>query len=208
MRVVVIVLALGLALVPARATAFEHPSAERELITLINAHRTSNALPSLRPADALTAIARERSQDMGTRDSFSHEIPPGGRFFEDLLDDAGIGYRRAGESIARNNRPDPESPRSAQRSFTNSPSHRANILDPYYTELGVGAWQRPVGRGHLEQVLREYVAHYNAARPHRALELRAPLAHGHLARRTRPVQEVIRRDRLGGLIHEYEPLAV
>jgi hypothetical protein len=68
-------------------------------------------------------------------------------------------------------------------------------------------WLLILGRGHLEQVLEEYVAHYNMARPHRALQLRAPLAHGHLARPTRPVEEIIRRDRLGGLIHEYEPLA-
>ena len=67
-------------------------------------------------------------------------------------------------------------------------------------------WLLIVGRGHLEQVLDEYVAHYNMARPHRALELRAPAAPGDLARPTRPVEEIVRRDRLGGLIHEYEPL--
>jgi hypothetical protein len=68
-------------------------------------------------------------------------------------------------------------------------------------------WLLILGQRHLEQVLREYVVHYNAARPHRALELRAPLAHRHLVRPTRPVEAIIRRDRLGGLIHEYEPLA-
>jgi putative transposase len=67
-------------------------------------------------------------------------------------------------------------------------------------------WLLILGERHLEQVLGEYVVHYNAARPHRALQLRAPLAHRHLDR-TRPVEEIIRRDRLGGLIHEYESLA-
>jgi hypothetical protein len=33
-------------------------------------------------------------------------------------------------------------------------------------------WLLIVGRGHLEQVLRVYAAHYNTHRPHRALELR------------------------------------
>jgi putative transposase len=53
-------------------------------------------------------------------------------------------------------------------------------------------------------VLREYVARYNMHRPHRSLEQRPPLlkpvpvsAHDHEGR-------VRRRDRLGGLIHEYE----
>jgi putative transposase len=68
-------------------------------------------------------------------------------------------------------------------------------------------WLLILRRGPLEQALEEYVAHYNRARPHRALELRAPLAQGHRARPTRPVEALIRRDRLGGLIHEYEPLA-
>ncbi len=40
-------------------------------------------------------------------------------------------------------------------------------------------WMLVFGRRHLEHVLREYVAHYNASRPHRGLGLRAPDApHG------------------------------
>jgi hypothetical protein len=57
-----------------------------------------------------------------------------------------------------------------------------------------------LGRCHFEAVLREFAAHYNAARPHRALDLRPPLA------RECPVRvtgEVVRRDRLSGLVHEY-----
>jgi putative transposase len=68
-------------------------------------------------------------------------------------------------------------------------------------------WMLILGRRHREQVLEEYVAHYNVARPHRALELRAPSARGQPAQATGRVEEIIRRDRLEGLIHEYEPLA-
>jgi putative transposase len=57
------------------------------------------------------------------------------------------------------------------------------------------------GRRHLEQVLRAYVDHSNAARPHQALELIAPLERG---QPVQPIGEVVRRDRLGGLVHEYE----
>jgi putative transposase len=35
-------------------------------------------------------------------------------------------------------------------------------------------WTLILGRRHLERVLREYVAHYNARRPHRGLDLQAP----------------------------------
>jgi putative transposase len=57
-----------------------------------------------------------------------------------------------------------------------------------------------LGWRHLEQVLREYVGHYNTSRPHRALHLEPPLASG-LA--TSPGGPILRRDLLGGVIHEY-----
>jgi hypothetical protein len=62
-------------------------------------------------------------------------------------------------------------------------------------------WLLIFGGRHLERVVDEYVDHYNAARPHQALRLRAPLASG---QPPRPDGEIVRRDRLGGLIHEYE----
>ncbi len=65
-------------------------------------------------------------------------------------------------------------------------------------------WQRILGQRHLERVLREYVEHYNRERPHRALELRPPDPSPKLIPlRPRSQTAVTRRDRLGGLIHEY-----
>lgn len=64
-----------------------------------------------------------------------------------------------------------------------------------------------VGRRQLEHVLRVYIDHYNRRRPHRSLDLDPPNATARLPAETasmpRPLQ-VHRRDRLGGLIHEYE----
>ena len=57
------------------------------------------------------------------------------------------------------------------------------------------------GRRHLEQILRGYVAHFNAVRPHRSLAL-VPPAGAHEARGSPPA-EIGRRDVVGGLIHEY-----
>jgi putative transposase len=57
------------------------------------------------------------------------------------------------------------------------------------------------GRRHLERVLRGYVAHFNAERPHRSLQLVPPA--GTPRSRGSPPSNVLRRDMLGGLIHEY-----
>jgi transposase InsO family protein len=66
-------------------------------------------------------------------------------------------------------------------------------------------WILIVRRRQLEEVLAEYVGHYNKHRPHRALGLQTPEATPTPLHATRasPLQ-VRRRDRLGGLLHEYE----
>jgi putative transposase len=69
-------------------------------------------------------------------------------------------------------------------------------------------WLLIVGRGHLEQALRVYAAHYNIHRPHRALALQAPAPGTRLAvvGDDQPAR-VHRRDLLGGLLHEYRRAA-
>jgi len=61
-------------------------------------------------------------------------------------------------------------------------------------------WLLIIGRRHLEHVLRIYIQHYNRERPHRGLALQPPEPE----QVTQPPGgDVRRRDRLGGLVHEY-----
>jgi transposase InsO family protein len=63
-----------------------------------------------------------------------------------------------------------------------------------------------LNRRHLEHVLAEYTTHFNQHRPHRTLNQAAPLQP--LPPPASPSQlRVRRRDRLGGLIHEYSQAA-
>jgi len=68
-------------------------------------------------------------------------------------------------------------------------------------------WLLIHGRGHLEQVLRVYVEHYNGHRPHRALKLEPPdpPAGPTVIGADRPAR-VHRRDRLSGLTGDVEML--
>jgi putative transposase len=63
-----------------------------------------------------------------------------------------------------------------------------------------------VNEHHLRQVLTEYLLHYNAARPHRALGQLAPAqAHARPPAEINLAEHRIRRKQvLGGLTHEYQ----
>ncbi|HEY3213643.1 MAG TPA: integrase core domain-containing protein [Actinomycetota bacterium] len=65
-------------------------------------------------------------------------------------------------------------------------------------------WTLVLGRRHLDRALREYVAHDNAKRPHRGIDLRTPDSLPNLHALVPSMLRVRRRDVLGGLIHEYE----
>ena len=82
-----------------------------------------------------------------------------------------------------------------------------------YAERWVGTVRREVldrmlifGCSQLRSVLAVYADHYNVHRPHRALGQAPPLGPGDSAVVV-PVESVVRRDRLGGLIHEYVQVA-
>ena len=62
-------------------------------------------------------------------------------------------------------------------------------------------WLLILNRRHLERVLRVYVDHYNGQRPYRALDLRPPDPDRPPTASNRGA--IQRRDRLGGLLHEY-----
>ncbi len=70
-------------------------------------------------------------------------------------------------------------------------------------------WMLIWGRRHLERVLDEYVRHYNDERPHRSLALCPPRAIevGAGPDVATAAARVRRRDRLGGLVHDYYQVA-
>jgi transposase InsO family protein len=82
-----------------------------------------------------------------------------------------------------------------------------------YAERWVGTVRRElldrmlvVGGRQLQAVLAEYVDHYNGHRPHRALGQAPPLGPAEPPA-ILTTRRVLRRDRLGGLIHAYTQVA-
>jgi putative transposase len=65
-------------------------------------------------------------------------------------------------------------------------------------------WLLIFSKGQLERTLHTYIDHYNRQRPHRALGLTPPDPPGELIALPHTTAAAVRRrDRLGGLLHEY-----
>lgn len=108
-------------------------SYEQEVIRLVNAERAKAGLAALTEDWELSRVARYKSQDMHDLRYFSHTSPTYGSPFA-MMRAFGIRYRTAGENIAMGYR----TPQAVVAGWMNSPGHRANILNPNYTKIGVG----------------------------------------------------------------------
>lgn len=106
---------------------------EAQVANLVNQERVSAGLAPLRYNPALSNVARMKSQDMIDHAYFSHQSPVFGNPFEMLMG-FGIPFRAAAENIAEGQ----QTPQAVMNDWMNSPGHRQNILNPGFTELGVG----------------------------------------------------------------------
>ncbi|MGW3146329.1 CAP domain-containing protein [Streptomyces sp. NPDC001177] len=104
-----------------------------EVVELTNAQRRRAGLPPLAVDPLLTAAAQAHSADMVAHDFYSHTAPGGSQPW-DRAAAAGSARRTIGENIACGQR----SPAEVVDGWMNSPGHRANILEPGFTHIGVG----------------------------------------------------------------------
>ncbi|MFB6979313.1 CAP domain-containing protein [Streptomyces scopuliridis] len=104
-----------------------------EVLALTNTERTRAGLSPLADDRQLAAAAQAYSADMAARAFYSHTSPEGLAPW-DRAAAAGAAHRGIGENIACGQR----DPREVVRGWMDSPGHRANILKPDFTHLGVG----------------------------------------------------------------------
>jgi len=117
-------------------------SVEAESFDLLNHAREvqGSGLKPLVLNAKLSELARTHSERMRDLNYFSHTDPVTG-YFTDRLRAANVVYVDAGENIARvNGSGDPAG--VAHDQFMSHADHRANILSPLFTEVGVGAARR------------------------------------------------------------------
>lgn len=120
---------------------------ESKVIELVNVQRAKAGLQPIKANWQVARVARYKSQDMINKGYFSHTSPTYGSPF-DMMQSFGIKFSAAGENIAMGQR----TPEEVMSGWMNSPGHRANILSPSFTELGVGLAKDSQGRCYWTQM--------------------------------------------------------
>ena len=107
------------------------PAAEQEIIRLVNDERAKAGLDPLQADERLTRIAREHTQLMLRHSALSHQFAEEPDVRHRVIS-SGIRFDMSGENVAYD-----RDAASAHRSLMNSPPHRANILRPEFSTIGV-----------------------------------------------------------------------
>ncbi len=126
---------LGLVLLCSAALA--QSALELEVLQRTNQVRTERGLRPLQWDALAYKAALGHAQDMLRRNFFAHQNPDGLGAAERMRA-AGVLEVTVGENLASfEGYPDPEIPRRSLTGWMNSPGHRANLLKPEFTHLGV-----------------------------------------------------------------------
>lgn len=104
-----------------------------QMLRLINQERVKRGLTALRLDASLNHAAALHSRGMAQWHSLSHQLP-GEASLAPRIAQAGAAFDAAGENVAH-----ADSIAGAHQDFMVSSGHRANILDPRYNAVGIGA---------------------------------------------------------------------
>ena len=103
-----------------------------QIISLTNQKRAENGLPALSSNGQLASAASAKAGDMFGNNYWSHNSPQGKTPWT-FISSAGYKYIYAGENLAR----DFSDASAVVNAWMNSPSHRENIMDKNFKEIGV-----------------------------------------------------------------------
>jgi len=124
---ILVIIVLG-----AMPIVYSDSTEEYYMLTLINNERQAQGLEPLIMNSSLSSAAKLHSQDMINRNFFNH-VNPDGLTPSDRARNAGYSFIALAENICGNPSID-----AGHSSLMGSPSHRVNILNPSYKEVGIG----------------------------------------------------------------------
>jgi uncharacterized protein YkwD len=105
-----------------------------DVLRLVNVERTSRGLDPVQQDARLAEQATQYACEMIFYEFFAHDNPVTGSSLADRAEEFNYDYWVVGENLAAGQR----TPEEVVQAWMDSPGHRDNILNPAYTELGVG----------------------------------------------------------------------
>ena len=106
---------------------------EESIVQYTNMSRANTTLPELKISPVLSQAAQLKAEDMAAKGYFSH-ISPDSITPWDWLKKVNYDYSYAGENLAINFTDSEE----VVKAWLESETHRQNILNPHFTEIGIG----------------------------------------------------------------------
>lgn len=128
------------------------------IVELTNAQRNKLGLGTLTVNGLLSEAARQKAGDMFAFNYWAHNSPSG-RTPWSFFSDVGYRYQYAGENLAR----DFKDPDSVVNAWMNSPSHRDNIVNNKYREIGVAVVDGQLQGAQTTLVVQLFGATYGSA---------------------------------------------
>ncbi len=133
----VLILGLAVSLLhnshPRRVLSYATEMSHTNLLSATNSKRSENSKASLNLSEKLNQAAQAKANDMAARDYWSHNTPDGQEPWI-FFDQVGYSYKKAGENLAYGF----STSSSTVTGWMNSPSHKDNMLDSAFTEVGFG----------------------------------------------------------------------
>lgn len=155
------------------------------LVDLANNDRAAESRPSLRINPVLVAAAQAKANDMAAKSYFSHDSPDGKDSWY-WFKEAGYSFTYAGENLAV----DFSDSADVERAWMNSPTHRDNLLDPKFTEIGIALAEgtyngrattfvvqmfgAPAGASEVSALIQEIATSQDATEPALATTIQEP----------------------------------
>lgn len=115
---------------------------EQMIFNKVNEERAKAGVAPLSYNNTMQKYARIKSEDMGVKKYFSHEDPNGQLITAKMKAD-GVSYKAWGENIAylSGYSGDANIANQFMTNWMNSSGHRANILSPDFTSIGIGVYK-------------------------------------------------------------------
>lgn len=122
-----------------------------KILYYINQERIKANLAPLTLSDQLTLAAKNKSEDMFAKNYWAH-ISPSGTTPWEFITASGYQYVYAGENLAKSF----DNSEEVVSAWMKSPSHKANILKPEYTEIGLAVKNGVLNKEETTLVVEEF----------------------------------------------------